>query len=307
VIFVHDDAAFADLVSIVSDARSVPKSFVEKDYWVTHTLWAIHEQGFDVWFKGGTSLSKGFDLIKRFSEDVDVKIEPGHTSLAKMSRESWDKKPDTRRRYFEQLADILKVPGADVELEPEPPADWKAVGLRVRYPRSHSDTLLRPFVLIEAGNARVTPFVSRKLSSFVHDHLVSVSQINSFTDNRPTVVRCVHPLVTLLEKLEAMSKRFARNEDASGFVRHYEDAACIIERTGSLPALSEYNTAKDLARDVLRTLPRRDDPAFNPRPDSVWSALRKANDEIGGMFWGDRGTLDDACDRIREWINAELT
>jgi len=50
---------------------------VEKDYWVTHTLWAIHEQGFEVWFKGGTSLWKGFGLIDRFSA-----IRPFLASLA---------------------------------------------------------------------------------------------------------------------------------------------------------------------------------------------------------------------------------
>lgn len=41
------------------------------------TLWALHHSGFEVWFKGGTSLSKGFSLIERFSEDLDLKIEPG--------------------------------------------------------------------------------------------------------------------------------------------------------------------------------------------------------------------------------------
>jgi len=56
-------------------------ALVEKDYWVTHTLWAIAEQGFEVWFKGGTSLSKGYDLIERFSEDIDVQVASGTTGL----------------------------------------------------------------------------------------------------------------------------------------------------------------------------------------------------------------------------------
>ncbi len=73
--FVHDDADFPDLLRIVAEKRSFSPGLVEKDYWVTHTLWAIHEAGFDVWFKGGTSLSKGFSLIERFSEDLDLKIE----------------------------------------------------------------------------------------------------------------------------------------------------------------------------------------------------------------------------------------
>lgn len=45
------------------------------------STWAILAQGFEVWFKGGTSLSKGFGLIERFSEDLDLKIEPGSSTL----------------------------------------------------------------------------------------------------------------------------------------------------------------------------------------------------------------------------------
>ncbi len=68
--FVHENAEeFADLVQIVSGERGLRRSSVEKDYWVTHTLWALTTMGLDVWFKGGTSLSKGFGLIERFSED----------------------------------------------------------------------------------------------------------------------------------------------------------------------------------------------------------------------------------------------
>lgn len=68
---------FADLLEIVAAERGLRRSIVEKDYWVTHALWALSVGGFDVWFKGGTSLSKGFGLIERFSEDLDLKVEPG--------------------------------------------------------------------------------------------------------------------------------------------------------------------------------------------------------------------------------------
>ena len=63
----HDDLEFDALLQIVANDRGLGVALVEKNYWVTHTLWALHAQGFDVWFKGGTSLSKGFGLIERFS------------------------------------------------------------------------------------------------------------------------------------------------------------------------------------------------------------------------------------------------
>lgn len=78
--FVHDDPEFRDLVQIVARDRGIAPGLVEKDYWVTHTLWSLLRQGFELWFKGGTSLSKGFDLILRFSEDLDLKLEPGSVS-----------------------------------------------------------------------------------------------------------------------------------------------------------------------------------------------------------------------------------
>ena len=75
--FVHDDPEFDDLLQIVSRSRGLGAALVETDYWVTHTLWALQAQGFEIWFKGGTSLSKGFGLIERFSEDLDLKLESG--------------------------------------------------------------------------------------------------------------------------------------------------------------------------------------------------------------------------------------
>jgi predicted nucleotidyltransferase component of viral defense system len=76
--FVHERGdEFADLIEIIAGERGLRRSIIEKDDWVTHALWALSLGGFEVWFKGGTSLSKGFGLIERFSEDLDLKIEPG--------------------------------------------------------------------------------------------------------------------------------------------------------------------------------------------------------------------------------------
>lgn len=50
--FIHDDPDFEALLQIVANDRRLNIALVEKDYWVTHTLWALHAQGFEVWFKG---------------------------------------------------------------------------------------------------------------------------------------------------------------------------------------------------------------------------------------------------------------
>ncbi|ADO76105.1 nucleotidyl transferase AbiEii/AbiGii toxin family protein [Stigmatella aurantiaca] len=240
--FIHADPDFDDLLRIVADNRKLSLALVEKDYWVTHTLWALHEEGFDVWFKGGTSLSKGFSLIHRFSEDLDLKIEPGRVRLSPVSNWKSDgtQATNARRAYFEALPSFIRVPGTTVELDRNTPDDrWRSGNVRVLYPARHLGALadvLRPFVLLEVGHARVTPFMPRDMSSFVHDHLATTGHLDDYDDNRPKGVRCVHPLVTLLEKLDALQRKVPREDiEPASFVRHYEDAARIIAAEPNLP------------------------------------------------------------------------
>lgn len=315
--FVHEAAEFEDLLQIVAEARDLGVALVEKDYWVTHTLWALHSQGFEVWFKGGTSLSKGFGLIERFSEDLDLKLEPGKVQGIP-SVTNWKSEGVTatanRKAYFEALSSKLAVPGAKVFLA-DNDATFRGANLRVDYPGKHQATLasvLRPFVLLEVGSARVTPSVARDMSSFVHEHLEGIGQLNDFTDNRPRALRCVHPYVTLLEKFDALMRRFPRAEAAPAtFVRHFEDAARIIRARGSLPALVDYATARGLADEMLAqkqiaALPTSAHAAFNPGDDERWREVKKALDAIGPMFWGKRISIDDACGDMRTWLDTDI-
>lgn len=71
----HDDFA-AFVTSAVAEAN-LPEPFVEKDYWITEILRTIAETlGDRAIFKGGTSLSKGWNLLDRFSEDIDLFVNP---------------------------------------------------------------------------------------------------------------------------------------------------------------------------------------------------------------------------------------
>lgn len=72
-LFEHDD--FTTAVTAASEATGLPEQFVEKDYYITEVLRLIaHRYGGKVIFKGGTSLSKGYGLIDRLSEDVDLLV-----------------------------------------------------------------------------------------------------------------------------------------------------------------------------------------------------------------------------------------
>ena len=117
--FLHDDQELGDLLTIVGESVGIDRALVEKDYWVTHSLWALECCALDIWFKGGTSLSKGFGLIERFSEDLDLRIEAGSAPGVPPVR-SWtsmNRGPiNNRREFFEALEQAIEVPSARVLL-----------------------------------------------------------------------------------------------------------------------------------------------------------------------------------------------
>ena len=67
---------FKDAVKATAQHMNIPPEFVEKDYWITYALFAIFKDkiGKDTVFKGGTALSKCYNMIERFSEDIDLVV-----------------------------------------------------------------------------------------------------------------------------------------------------------------------------------------------------------------------------------------
>lgn len=68
----RDRKVFRDIVGQAADNSGRTPAVVEKDYYVTMILKMLSEQLEQCVFKGGTSLSKGFHVIDRFSEDIDI-------------------------------------------------------------------------------------------------------------------------------------------------------------------------------------------------------------------------------------------
>lgn len=316
--FVHQDPEWNDLLGIVATATGKQVAFVEKDYWVTHTLWALHAQGFEVWFKGGTSPSKGFSLIERFSEDLDLRVDAGRVPGLTNPVLPWDDSNKKRRdkgvaereSWFDALCGTLDIPACTVRRNPLGSDERvRSAWLEVLYPILHSDRLpseMRPFVLLEVGQARIVPSVERPLSSWVHDHLISHDQLHGYVDNRPVAVRCVHPMVTCLEKLEAIARKFQKGKAAADFVRHYEDAAHIVRLRGSLPVLEDglSGLVRRLDSEDGKSMPPSSHPAFNPVDEGRWHDLQTAWSAIGPMYWGPRMPLTQATQVLREFLDS---
>ncbi|MCB9652569.1 MAG: nucleotidyl transferase AbiEii/AbiGii toxin family protein [Deltaproteobacteria bacterium] len=315
--FIHDDPDFVQVLRLVSAETRIDPSLVEKDYWVTHCMWALHQTGLELWFKGGTSLSKGYGIIQRFSEDLDLMVQHG-TAVGLPSVSNWssvNKGPiAARRAFYAALPGVFCIPSVKVEID-EKTQDKHARGINLvgRYPGVLLDQLsptMSPYVFFEIGRARVVPFADKPLSSFVHDWLQQRDQLGNYTDNRPRSVRCVHPLVTLIEKLDALSRRYAREKlEPDGFVRHYEDAAHIIRSLSSLPPVEQSPRAladEMLGAKNLAAIPIADEHALILDDGARRSAVKQALARIHGMFWGPRIPVDEACATIRAWVRGNL-
>ena len=74
--FPHQHPEFRTLIEALAVELGTYEIVVEKDYWVMHSIYGLQRAGYRFPMKGGTTLTKGYGLIDRFSEDVDVHSEP---------------------------------------------------------------------------------------------------------------------------------------------------------------------------------------------------------------------------------------
>ena len=72
IMYLHKEEDFHDVVIEVSRRSGIPEDIIEKDYYVTMLLRELTKKNTDIVFKGGTSLSKAYHVIDRFSEDIDI-------------------------------------------------------------------------------------------------------------------------------------------------------------------------------------------------------------------------------------------
>jgi hypothetical protein len=110
--FLHNHAQFADLIRIVADARGIVPALVEKDYWIMQSLYGLQQLGMSFQLKGGRSLSKGHGVIHRFSEDIDIRIEPPRAANVMAGKNHT--KPahiESRGAFFDNLAGTIKIDG----------------------------------------------------------------------------------------------------------------------------------------------------------------------------------------------------
>jgi hypothetical protein len=110
--YLHHHPEFADLLRIVAEEKGILPGLVEKDYWIMQVLHGLQQQAYRFELKGGTSLSKGYGIIDRFSEDIDIHINP--PPLLGINENPNNTKPrvvEARREFYDLLAKEIKIDG----------------------------------------------------------------------------------------------------------------------------------------------------------------------------------------------------
>jgi hypothetical protein len=233
--FLHERGDFGQLMAVVANERGIDPVLVEKDYWIMHCLWGLQAQGMRFELKGGTSLSKGFGIIHRFSEDIDIKIEPPEAMRVKTGRNQ-DKpaQVQSRRAFYEWLSTEIKIPGIvsndrDTAFDDE---KLRSAGIRLIYPTSHrAMDGIKSGILLELGFDDTAPNRAVTISSWAYDKALA-SGVHSL-DNRAVNVPCYAPTHTFVEKLQTISTKYRQLAHSKvfpgNFLRHYYDVYCLLE------------------------------------------------------------------------------
>lgn len=236
---------------------------VEKDWWVTAVLHALFRTSFAPYllFKGGTSLSKGWHLIHRFSEDIDIALgrewfaEQGYAFAAcanKSQRERLRKL--SRQVVHTMLADELRqqltelglmdcevVPvttvvrdGVNVPID----SDKDPTVLQVRYQtviEGFNPDYLQPIVKIEISCLSLKePFAIRSITSLLHDTFVDLDE------DICSSINTVSPERTFLEKALLLNEEFQKAKPRTRRMsRHYYDLEKLMDTEFGKKALTD--------------------------------------------------------------------
>jgi predicted nucleotidyltransferase component of viral defense system len=291
--YLRDSAAeFEALRDTTSERLGVDRGAVEKDYWATEVLRSAFspEHGIDsVVFKGGTSLSKAFHLIERFSEDVDLLVV---TTAA----------GNALKRTLRGLADRVSV---DLGIEHERETEGRGY-LNARF----------AYLLEMGSRGGPAPNELCSVGSLMSETAAAIDPTaeRDFDDLARFDVTVLAPERTLAEKLAFLHHR-ATVGDVDALrrgARHLYDVAVVLRSDRVRSALADGRMA-ELMIDVDSRSKAAGWP-YTPRPDAgfasspvftpttaVRDALSAGFTNLRELVWGELPTVDEAIAEVRSW------
>ncbi|MGN0237368.1 MAG: nucleotidyl transferase AbiEii/AbiGii toxin family protein [Lepagella sp.] len=235
------------VLEITSARKKLPQLAIEKDWWVTMVLKALSTtRHFNLMsFKGGTSLSKGWSLINRFSEDIDIAMRrEGAFSISSTSGNQFAKLRRTARHYI-----VRELPGEisatlndmgliDYSVEPETTrVDAYGVPSELRATTHPSTIYIHYKSVLPEVSEYIEPKVKIEISCLSMDEPVEDKTIRSLLSDVlkeeedvsvlfPTVV----PTRTFLEKIFLLHEEFQKERPRSKRMsRHLYDIEKIMD------------------------------------------------------------------------------
>ncbi len=220
---------FRDAVKITAQQLDIPPEYVEKDYWLTYALFTIfnHEIGKDTVFKGGTALSKCYQLIERFSEDIDLVV-------LRREGESNNKLTTKIRLISEIVNSIL----------PEVPIEGltQKMGMNRKTAHSYSKEFkgdygqIRDVIVVEATWLGYhEPYTTKRIVSFLGQMMLDNNQDQIAKENGllPFDLLALEPTRTICEKIMSLV-RFSYSEnpivDLKNKIRHTYDLHQLLNQ-----------------------------------------------------------------------------
>ena len=319
--YLHESEFFKDLIEITGQQEKIEDpSLVEKDYWLMHVLWALKQLGLNFHLKGGTSLSKGYSCIHRFSEDIDLKIEPNESlcgfKVYTGKNHDDDKHRKSRLQFFDWVANHLKIAAEQGKLHGiesvirdtafDDTQKNRNGGIRLNYQSFYSGTPgLKEGILLEIGFDKTAPNQPRLITSWAYEYAAR-QKSQSFIDNRAIDVLCYEPKFTFVEKLQAVVRKFRLYKEGQkgsnlsvNFIRHYYDLYQLIEReeVRAFIGTPEYEDFKKERFGGDDTKISNSD-AFKLSVPTDREAFEKAFNRSQSLYYRGQHTLKQILERI---------
>ena len=255
-----------DLFRAVGDKRGIGPELIEKDFWVCWTLKRMfHTKGMpSVLFKGGTSLSKVYHAIQRFSEDIDLSLDRATLGFGGSDDPSKATSGKQRKKRLDALTEACRVtvretvlPVLLAEIEKLLPArsqwmlapaddDQEQLTLAFAYPSSFSEvaSYVRRQIRLEFGaRSDHWPAAEADVSSYAAEDFPLAFKLPNAR------VRALAAERTFWEKATALHAWHSNPASvvAERRSRHYYDLACLYEGEIGKRALADHKLLHDVA------------------------------------------------------------
>ncbi len=302
--------------------RGLPAAVVEKDWWVVRTLEMIFDSEISdhTVFKGGTSLSKAWQIIDRFSEDIDLALDRNFLGFdGAISKEKVKKLRKESFRYisavfFPWLKNKFRESGftdVNIKLGEAKYSDQDPLLIEVYYPELTDPIPYVPSrVLVELGSRSLRePFTKKNIVSFVGENYSD----RSWAD-QPILIPTVNPERTLWEKVLLLHEEFAKTEDKvriERMSRHLYDIEKFMNTCFAEKALNDQELFDQIVahrklfnpvRGIDYALHRRGTIGFLP-PERLKKEWEKDyNEMMENMVYGEKLTFDKLMERLNVFM-----